>query len=228
MKSSSKKTSAARRGRRPSSDVEAPVKGFYRLTDLMAAFPNPPRHYAGPAVEIEFGLFFKGSPGTAGEVFVTWDRGGPDSALIPKLHVYGDAFAALWQLRAVLKALSTRPDITPDEFCALLRRLDFTDFTVSDTPWLPHEPTGTFFRIHEGVFEAAPMSADESVTEPHEEEASEVDYDAAASCGETDLAELRAIEIALRSGATSLADLTPYISKGAGRAQAATSPRGRR
>ena len=99
---------------------------------------------------------------------------------------------------------------------------------MSNTPWLTHEPTGSFYRIHEGVFEAAPMSADESVTQPYEEEVSEVDYDAAASCGETDLAQLRAIEIALRGGATSLDDLAPYMSKGTGRAQAEASKRGRR
>lgn len=227
MKSSSK-SPAARRGRRTAPDEETPIKGFYRLTDLMAATGTPPRHYAGPAVEIEFGLFYKGGRGTAGEIFVTWDRVGADAALTPKLHAYGDAFAALWQLRQVLRALSTRPNITPDELCSQLRRLGFTDFTVSDTPWLAHESTGSYYRIREGVFEAAPMSADESVTEPYEEEVFEVDYDAAAGCGETDLAELRAIEIALRSGGTSLDDLTPYISKGAGRAQAASSPRGRR
>lgn len=225
---SSRKSQAAVKGRRTPSDEETPVKGFYRLTDLLAATAEPPRHYRGPAVEIEFGLFYKGGRGTAGEIFVTWDRVGADAALTPKLHAYGDAFAALWQLRQVLRVLSTRPNITPDELCAQLRRLGFTDFTVSDTPWLTHAPTGSFYRIHEGVFEAAPMSADESVTEPFEEEVSEVDYDAAAACGETDLAQLRAIEIALRSGAASLDDLTPYVSNGAGRAQAASSPRGRR
>ena len=228
MKSSSNKSPAVRRGRIASSDEEMPVPGFYRLTDLMAAFPNPPRHYAGPAVEIEFGLFYKGGRGTAGEIFVTWERAGADSSLTPKLHAYGDSFAALWQLRQVIRVLSTRPNITPDELCARLRKLGFTDFTVSETPWLAHEPTGSFYRIHEGVFEAAPMSADESVTQPYEEEVSEVDYDAAASCGETDLAQLRAIEIALRGGATSLDDLAPYTSKGTGRAQAEAGKRGRR
>lgn len=227
MKSSSK-SPADRRGRRTAPDEETPVKGFYRLTDLLAATAAPPRHYAGPAVEIEFGLFYKGGRGTAGEIFVTWERVGGGSSLTPKLHAYNDSFAALWQLRQVIKVLSTRPNITPDELCARLRKLGFTDFTVSETPWLAHEPTGSFYRIHEGVFEAAPMSADVSVTQPYEEEVSEVDYDAAASCGETDLAQLRAIEIALRSGATSLDDLAPYMSKGTGRAQTQSSKRGRR
>ena len=226
MKSSSK-SPAARRGRRTAPDEETPVKGFYRLTDLLAATAAPPRHYSGPAVEIEFGMFYKGGRGTAGEIFVTWERVGGGSSLTPKLHAYNDSFAALWQLRQVIKVLSTRPNITPDELCARLRKLDFTDFTVSETPWLTHEPTGSFYRIHEGIFEAAPMSADASVTQPYEE-VSEVDYDAAASCGETDLAHLRAIEIALRSGATSLDDLAPYMSKGTGRAQAEASKRGRR
>jgi hypothetical protein len=225
---SSRKSPATGKGRRAPANEETPIKGFYRLTDLMAASAAPPRHYAGPAVEIEFGLFYKGGRGTAGEIFVTWEKGGADGALGPKLHAYGDAFGALWQLREVVKVLSTRPNITPDELCAQLRRRGFTDFTVSDTPWLTHEPTGSFYRIHEGVFEAAPMSADESVTEPFEEEISEVDYDSAASCGETDLAQLRAIEIALRSGATSLDDLAPYTSKGTGRAQAEASRRGLR
>lgn len=227
MKSSSK-SPAARRGRGTAPDEETPVKGFYRLTDLLAATAAPPRHYAGPAVEIEFGLFYKGGRGTAGEIFVTWERVGGGSSLTPKLHAYGDSFAALWQLRQVIRVLSTRPNITPDELCARLRKLGFTDFTLSETPWLAHEPTGSLYRIHEGAFEAAPMSADASVTQPYEEEVSEVDYDAAASCGETDLAQLRAIEIALRSGATSLDDLAPYMSKGTGRAQAEASERGRR
>ena len=228
MKSSSTKSAAPGSARRARPDAETPVPGFYRLTDLMAAMPHPPRHYAGPAVEIEFGLFYKGGRGTAGEIFVTWERAGADGSLSPKLHAHGDSFAALWQLRRVIRVLSTRPNITPDELCERLGRLGFTDFTLSETPWLSHGPTGSFYRIRGGVFETAPMSADESVTEPHEEEAVEVDYDAAARCGETDLAELRGIEIALRSGATSLDDLTPYVSKGAGRARAESGPRGRR
>lgn len=225
---SSRKSPAPEKGRHATADEETPIKGFYRLTDLMAASATPPRHYAGPAVEIEFGLFYKGGRGTAGEIFVTWEKVGPDDTLSPKLHAHGDAFGALWQLREVIKVLSTRPNITPDDLCTQLRRLGYTDFTVSDTEWLTHEATGCFYRIHEGVFEAAPMSADESVTEPFEEEVSEVDYDAAASCGETDLAQLRAIEIALRSGAASLDDLAPYMSKGTGRAQAEASKRGLR
>ncbi len=225
---SSRKSPAREKGRHATADEETPIKGFYRLTDLMAASATPPRHYAGPAVEIEFGLFYKRGRGTAGEIFVTWERVGGGSSLTPKLRAYGDSFAALWQLRQVIRVLSSRPNITPDELCARLRKLHFTDFTLSETPWLTHEPTGSFYRTHEGVFEAAPMSADESVTQPYEEEVSEVDYDAAASCGETDLAQLRAIEIALRSGATSLDDLAPYMSKGTGRAQAEASKRGRR
>jgi hypothetical protein len=225
---SSRKSPATGKGRRAPADEETPVKGFYRLTDLMAAYPNPPRHYAGPAVEIEFGLFYKGGRGTAGEIFLTWEKSGPDGTLSPKLHAHGDAFGALWQLREVIKVLSTRPNVTPDDLCTQLRRLGYTDFTVSDTAWKTHPPTGCFYRIHEGVFEAAPMSADVRVTKPSEEESFEVDYDAAASCAETDLAQLRAIEIALRSGASSLDDLGPYISKGTGRTQAEASKRGLR
>lgn len=209
-------------------ETEEPIEGFYRLTDMTLRV-EPPRFYRGPEVEIEFGLFYKGGRGTAGEIFVTWQRAGGRDELIPRLHVYNDGFAALWRLRRVLKALSTRPNITPDELCAQLRRLGFTDFTLSETPWAAHETTGTFYRIHEGVFEGAPMSADESVTEPDDEESFEVDYDAATELYDAAYVErLRAIEIALRSGATSLDDLAPYMSKGTGRAQAEASKRGRR
>ena len=209
-------------------ETEEPIEGFYRLTDMTPRV-EPPRFYRGQEVEIEFGLFYKGGCGTAGEIFVTWQRAGGRDELIPRLHVYNDGFAALWRLRRVLKALSTRPNITPDELCTQLRRLGFTDFTLSETPWVAHKPTGTFYRIREGVFEGGPMSADESVTEPDDKESFEVDYDAATELYDAAYVErLRAIEIALRSGAASLDDLAPYMSKGTGRAQAEAGKRGRR
>lgn len=206
---------------------EGPVAAFYRLTD-MAGRVEPPRHYRGPEVEIEFGLFFKGGRGTAGEIVVAWERMGPDDALTPRLHAYGDSFAALWELRRVLRALSTRPNVTPDQLCALLTGFGFTDFTLSDTPWLTYQPTGCFYAIREGVFVAAPMSADESITAPDEGEVMEVDYDAVASFGGMEMVDLRAIEVALRSGATSLDDLGPYRTKGVGHVAAATTKRGSR
>lgn len=208
--------------RRKAADEETgePIESFYRLTDMTPRV-EPPRFYRGPEVEIEFGLFYKGGRGTAGEIFVTWQRAGERDELIPRLHVYNDSFAALWRLRRVLRSLSTRPNITPDELCAQLRRLGFTDFTLSVTPWVAHKPTGTFYRIHEGVFEGAPMSADERVNEPDDEESFEVDYDAATELYDAAYVErLRAVEIALRSGATSLDDLSPYTTKGAARARA--------
>lgn len=208
-------------------DGERPVAAFYRLTDMKGRV-EPPRHYRGPEVEIEFGLFFKGGRGTAGEIVVAWERMGPDRELTPRLHAYGDSFAALWQLRRVLRELSTRPGVTPDQFCALLLRLGFTDFTLSDTPWLAYKPTGSFYGIRDGIFVAAPMSADESVTQPYEEDVAEVDYDAVASFGGTDMVDIRAIEVALRSGATSLDDLSPYRTKGVGHVAAATTKRGLR
>ena len=198
-------------------DEEESVRGFYRLTDLTAGRSPAPRLYSGPAVEIEFGLFYKGGSSTAGEIFVTWEKGGAENVLRPRLHAHGDGFAALWQLRQVLRALSTRPNVSPDELCALLMRLGFTDFTVRETAWLAHAPSGSFFRIHEGFFETAPMSAGEDAAEPHTEEVTKVDYDEATRCGETDLVELRAIEVALRSGATSLDNLDEYKAGASGK-----------
>ncbi|MFL6284466.1 MAG: hypothetical protein ACJ74Q_15080 [Pyrinomonadaceae bacterium] len=203
---------------------EQPVEGFYRLTDMTARI-EPPRSYRGPEVEIEFGLFYKGARGTAGEVFVTWERAGSRDELTPRLYAYGDGFAALWRLRRVLRALSTRPNITPDDLCARLRRLGFTDFTVSETPWIAHKPTGCYYRIHESVFEGAPMSADESIAAPDDEESFEVDYDAATELYDGAYVErLRAIEIALRSGASSLDALEQYMSKGSRRDRTSAEP----
>ncbi len=185
------------------------VKGFFRLSD-MTRF-GVPRGHLDEVVEIEYGYFGQGGRGTAGEILVTWQSNDGGPRLSPKLHAHGDSFRALYRLRAVQRELADRPDIQPDEFCALLTELGFTDFTISDTPWVAHEPTGTFFAIREGFFVLAPMSADASVTEPHPEEVADVDYvTTSRAAGKAEAERLRSIERALRSGATTLDNLDRY------------------
>ena len=188
-------------------------KCFFRLSDLTRF--GVPRGHRDEVIEIEYGLFGPGGHGTTGEILMTWqpNYGGP--RLIPKMHVYGDSFGALYQLRVVLRELARKPDIQPDEFCSLLTRLGFTDHTISDTPWIAHEPTGTFFAIRDGFFVLAPMSvayAGGKTPEPHPEEIVDVDYETTLhAAGKDEVECLRAIERALRSGATSLDDLGSYM-----------------
>lgn len=172
------------------------------------------RHFSAPLVEIEFGLFYR-EGGTEGEILMTWQQAGSRTALIPRLHVYSDGFRALWQLRAVLADLAEKPELSPAEFCELLLPLGYTDLTLDETRWMAHEARGSFYRIHEGVFQTGPMSASVAGVRrrrgPYAEEIAAVDYEAAVRCGETDVDELRAVEAALRSGATDLDDLTKYL-----------------
>lgn len=203
------------------------VKGFFRLSDMTRGGEYVPRNrFDAALVEIEYGLFGKGGRGTVGEVLITWHSSDGGRSLHPKIHAYGDSFDALWQLRAVLRGLAKKPNVGPDELCALLTRLDFTDFTISETPWVAHESTGTYFAIREGVFVLAPMSASPDVKEPHPEEVVEVDYDSTLyGAGAREAERLRTIERALRSGDTTLKDLKRYESPFGTRATAATKER---
>lgn len=79
--------------------------------------------------------FFAPDGSTTGEFCVKWiDLG--SHGLAPRLEVFNDAWDALWQFRDVLEKMAgvDGQDISPEEFCELLKSCGVKDATPVEDP----------------------------------------------------------------------------------------------
>jgi len=106
-------------------------RGFYHWsTSWYAKGDGPARDKTD---SVAFGIYHEGG-GTSGEMCMEWQLlCGKDT---PKLVAFSDAWRVLGDMPDLLIALAAvdSQDITPFDFCALLRRLGFKDLTERVCP----------------------------------------------------------------------------------------------
>lgn len=106
-------------------------RGFSRYTEAWYAKVNPLTN--GVSEEIMFGLYAP-EGGSTGEMGMRWkELGGKPT---PRLECFSDAFDALTTFSDVLARLAEfdrpGPEMTPDDFCAILRDCGFEDRTARE------------------------------------------------------------------------------------------------
>lgn len=105
----------------------AAARGFHHLK--AAWYGDQPDQYDGYADEIEFGMDYPDGSAARGALILRWYTiGGND---VPQLQAFDDAFPLLAAFADVLAALANCDDanLTPLQFCDLLRLHGFTDLT---------------------------------------------------------------------------------------------------
>jgi hypothetical protein len=106
-------------------ELDSKDRGFYWTSQAYYARDHAPQAMFG---------FYDDDGCTTGEMAMRWHKLG--DRLVPRLEVYGDAWAALATFGDVLAelALVDGEDITEGEFVALLKRCGFKDRTEYERP----------------------------------------------------------------------------------------------
>jgi hypothetical protein len=106
-----------------------PQRGFYHFN--RSWYADACRR-SDIADEVTFGLYYdNGDNGCDGEMAMRWYPLRDDKPPSPRLECYSDAWRILNQFDDLIAALAVRDgqDITPKDFCELLKSLGFADLT---------------------------------------------------------------------------------------------------
>lgn len=100
------------------------IRGFCHYSRAWYTIPKEK-----PADEVMFGMYDEEGY-TDGEMAVRWHNLG--GKLEPRLEVYDDGWAKLWEFRDVIEKMAQCNDrgISPEEFCNLLKGCGFKDLTL--------------------------------------------------------------------------------------------------
>ena len=111
---------------------------FYHTTEAWYAKPLMRILDAGYTDEVMFGLFAP-EGGTTGEMGIRWKELG--GRIVPQLQVFDDGWSALSTFPDLILELGAidNQNITPKDFCALLKSLGFKDLTPRVNPYAPQE-----------------------------------------------------------------------------------------
>ncbi len=109
-----------------------PIRGFYHLSEAWYGPAN--LQHCSSIDEVNFGMYYP-EGGTAGEMSVRWKELGKKS--VPQLQVFDDAWETLASFSDLLPMLAEVNDenITPVQFCEILKRAGFTDLTPRANPY---------------------------------------------------------------------------------------------
>jgi hypothetical protein len=111
-------------------------RGFHHLAE--AWYDSPILRGSEYLDEVMFGLYGIGG-GTSGEMCVRWKELG--GKIVPQLQVFDDGWSALASFPDIILELGDldNQNITPKDFCALLKGLGFKDLTARVNPYAPKE-----------------------------------------------------------------------------------------
>lgn len=107
------------------------IRGFYHHNESYYAGVLPV--IGGGVDQVMFG-YYKPEGGSSGEMSMQWERLG--GKVVPQLRCYDDAWDALSRFGDLIRRLADfdEKNISPSEFCNILKECGFQDLTHRERP----------------------------------------------------------------------------------------------